>query len=326
MGHLLEQTEADPIETQGKKTRRRETGKQWREEQREGRVAADVRMAGDEDVSVETVCPSSLRVAGYREVVSPISEDQASSFDLSLMPSRFAVPGGEEGGGEEGGVAGNSRVSLRAGSSAQRSLEAALSPAAKSLILGDSSPTSSSALSGGSTASPPSGEETGRPIRPEPIRVGKGGVEGLHDGTPSGNGLNPAANQFNPAAADFTPGSENAASSSRGWRPPAAQGGMSSGGPPHNAPAGRGGHHASGRGGFSNVGGQGGAKSRLPVFSSLQSMDSGSERGSSRRSDRSSPTNSIDSMTNSIDSMHTDGTVPPPDAHQGLDAKDGEQG
>ncbi len=55
----------------------------------------------------------------------------------------------------------------------------------------------------------------------------------------------------------------------------------------------------------------GAGKSRLPVFSQLQSMDSGSEKGSSRRSDRSSPTNSIDSLTNSVDSMHTDGSVAP---------------
>jgi hypothetical protein len=271
-------------------------------------------MAGDEDFSVETVCPSSLRVAGYREVVSPISEDQASSFDLSHMPSRFAVPGGEEGVGREGGAAGTGRGS-RAGSGAQRSLEASLSPAVKSLVLGDSSPTSSSALSGGSTASPPSGEESGRPIRPEPIRASKGGSDGQQDCMPPGNNLNPGVKEFNPAAADFTPGSEHGAASSvrGGGRPPAAQGGMSSGGPPHLAPAGRGGHYGPGRGGFNNAGGQGAAKmgGRLPVFSSLQSMDSGSERGSSRRSDRSSPTNSIDSMTNSIDSMHTDGTVPP---------------
>jgi len=49
---------------------------------------------------------------------------------------------------------------------------------------------------------------------------------------------------------------------------------------------------------------------RLPVFYTLQA-DSGSERGSSRRSDRSSPTNSIDSLTSSFDSLFTDGSVAP---------------
>jgi len=52
------------------------------------------------------------------------------------------------------------------------------------------------------------------------------------------------------------------------------------------------------------------AETRLPVFFTLQTTDSGSERGSSLRSDgRSSPTNSIDSLTNSFDSMLPDGSI-----------------
>lgn len=136
-------------------------------------------------------------------------------------------------------------------------------------------------------ASSKAGTETYRdekqqmPYRQQPVsfqspapRVGQGG-----------SGFNPSVPAFKPSAPEFQPVEvthDNAPGRPRHSGPPVSMGTLGMGG-----------------------------KSRLPVFSQLQAVDSGSDRGSSRRSDRSSPTNSIDSMTNSIDSMHTDGKVAP---------------
>jgi hypothetical protein len=218
-----------------------------------------------------------IPVAGYREVVSPISEEVPSSFEHVYHrfrgDSRFAI-NGYGGEGEHDQADGhaenirtpdaNSWMPGRVYSLSANNSSGSLEDMAEGKVTGNQQHAMHE--------SPEKRNNVHVPFRPVPHeRAHVMPNQGRAPIPPSRGIFDPSAPAFNPNVPAFKPV----------------------------------------RSGPSYGPNMGGGKSRLPVFSQLQSMDSGSEKGSSRRSDRSSPTNSIDSLTNSVDSMHTDGSVAP---------------